>query len=294
MNDYLIKCLSYQNFVRIYATTSTNALNTIASRMNYYPSALAAVGRVLSVGVMMGGMLKNDESITIKVDGNGPIGLIMVDANASGDVRAYASNPHCHFEYDNHLLNVHATVGDKGFINVIKDLKLKEPFIGSVPIISGEIGEDFAYYFSASEQIPSAVSLGVLVGENNLALSSGGFIVQLMPNTPEEVVDLLEKKVFEIPSISTLLNEGKTPEDIAHLIGDETTIIIEKTPVQFKCSCSKERFERGILSLGYPEIKAMIDEDKKAHTVCHFCGNEYDFSEEDLLKILKQAEKNSV
>lgn len=294
MNDYLVKSLSYNNFVRIYATSTTNTLNSIGKRMNYYPSALAAVGRVLSVGVMMGGTLKKDERITIKVEGNGPIGLIMVDANAKGEVRAYASNPHCHFEYHNHKLNVQATVGDKGLISVIKDLNLKEPFIGTVPIISGEIGEDFAYYFSTSEQIPSAVSLGVLVNEDNLAIASGGFIVQLLPNTPEEVIDLLEKRIFDLPSISSMLSAGITPENIIRLIGDESTIIIETIPVEFKCSCSRERFERGILSLGYEEIKSMFEEDKEAHTVCHFCGNEYHFDQNDLQKIMLIAKKNSV
>ncbi len=290
MKDYLVKALGFNDCVRIYAVSSTESLNTIGKRLNYYPSALAAVGRVMSATVMMGAMLKLEETITVKVDGNGPIGLIMADSDAHGNVRAYCDNPHCHFEYnDNAKLNVKATVGDSGFISVIKDLKLKEPFIGSVPIINGELAEDFAYYFSVSEQVPSAVSLGVLVDEDNSAISSGGFIVQLLPNTPDLVIDLLESRIRELPPISKMLAEGFTPLDIVKDIAGDDIKILEEIEVNFKCNCSKERFERGLISLGKEEILDIIEKDKKAHTICHFCGNEYDFSLEELEEILKKT-----
>ena len=290
MNDYLVKALGFDSCVRIYAVSCTEALNTIGKRLNYYPSALAAVGRVMSMTVMMGSMLKLEETITVKVDGNGPIGLIMADSDAHGHVRAYCENPHCHFEYnDSNKLNVKATVGDSGFISVIKDLKLKEPFIGSIPIINGELGEDFAYYFSVSEQVPSAVALGVLVDENNQAISAGGFVVQLLPNTPDLVIDVLEERIKELPPISQMLADGLTPTDIVKEIAGEDVSILETLPVHFECKCSKERFERGLLSLGKEELEDIIEKDGKAHTICHFCGEEYDFTKEELEELAKQA-----
>lgn len=290
MSDLLIKCLSYSQAVRIYVANTKDIINEIGDRLNYYPSALAAMGRVLTVGAMIGSTLKGNETVTVKVEGNGPIGLIMVDANPKGEVRAYVQNPHCHFDNpETHKLDVKSTVGDRGFISVIKDLKLKEPFIGTVPIISGEIAEDFAYYFNVSEQILSAVALGVLVDEDSRAVSAGGFMVQLLPNAPEEVVSRLEEKIKALPPVSELLNQGKTLEQIAGMIGDETTTVIETLPLVFKCSCSKERFARGIVSLGTEEIAKMIEEDKGAKTTCHFCGNEYYFSESELQTILKEA-----
>lgn len=290
--DYLVKAIAFNDSVRIYAVTCKNALNTIGDRLGYYPSALAAVGRVMSVGLMMGAMLKLDETVTIKVEGNGPIGLILVDADAKGNVRAYCSNPHCHYEYaDKQKLNVKATVGDSGFINVIKDLKLKEPFIGSTPIISGELAEDFAYYFSVSEQVPSVVSLGVLVDEDSRAKTAGGFIIQLLPNAEEEVIDKLEAEMKDFPTMSTLLSSGKTPEDIISLIAGNDVKILETMPVNFKCNCSRERFENGLISLGKDEIKEMIETDGAAHTVCHFCGNEYNFDKNDLINILHTIEE---
>ncbi|MFA6595062.1 MAG: Hsp33 family molecular chaperone HslO [Bacilli bacterium] len=292
MSDLLIKCLSYSQAVRIYVANTKDIINEIGDRLNYFPSALAAMGRVLTVGAMIGSTLKGNESVTVKVEGNGPIGLIMVDANPKGEVRAYSQNPHCHFENpDTHKLDVRNTVGNRGFISVIKDLKLKEPFIGTVPIISGEIAEDFAYYFNISEQIPSAVSLGVLVDEDSRAIHAGGFMVQLLPNASEEVIDKLEEKIKQLPPMSKLLSQGNTIEQIAKLIGDETTTIIETLPLEFKCSCSKERFARGILSLGAEEIKQMIEEDKEARTICHFCGNEYYFPQNELNTILESASK---
>lgn len=284
MKDYLVKALAYDEHVRIYCVSCANALNEIGDRFEYYPSPLDAVGRVLSMGAMMGSMLKLEETLTLRVEGNGPIGKIIVDADAHGNIRGYCDNPHCHFEYNDGRLNCKATIGDRGFISVIKDLKLKEPFVGSTPIISGEIGEDFAYYFMVSEQIPSAVGVGVLVNTESVATSCGGFIIQLMPNTPDEVITKLENKLKVLPTMTEMLNSGLTPEEIVKNI-EEDTEIIETVPISFKCNCSKERFEKGIISLGYDEIEAMIKEDGCADTVCHFCGNHYYFTKDDLEKL---------
>lgn len=290
MKDYLVKALAFDKSVRIYAVTTTNTLNEIGNRFSYYPSPLDAVGRVLSITTIMGSMLKLEETITVRVEGNGPIGKIIADADAHGHVRAYCDNPHCHFEYNDFRLNAKATVGDKGFINVIRDLKLKEPFIGSTPIITGEIAEDFAYYFTVSEQVPSAVSLGVLVNTDSEAVASGGFLVQLMPNTPDEVITQLENRIKNLPPISEMLESGLTPEEIIKNIAKDAEII-ETLPVEFRCNCSKERFERGLLSLGSGELKAMIDEDGQADTVCHFCGNHYLFTKDELEHLEFEAKR---
>lgn len=290
MNDVIIKALAFNKSVRVYAVSNTNILNDIGKRLGYYPSALDAMGRVLSMGAMMGSMLKLEETITIKIEGNGPIGKIIVDSDAHGHIRGYCDNPHCHFEYHDFRLNAKQTVGTSGFISVIKDLKLKEPFIGSTPIISGEIAEDFAYYFQVSEQIPSAVGLGVLVDTDNTAKASGGFIIQLMPDTSEEVIDKLEKKLKLIPSVSEMLSSGYTPVDMIYNIVEDVEIL-EEIPLEFYCNCSKERFARGILSLGANEIKEMIDEDKTQETTCHFCGSKYYFTKEDLEEIYKLAKE---
>lgn len=290
MNNFLLKALAYDKQVRIYVVRCDEALNEIAERLNYYPSALAAVGRVMAFTTMMGGMLKLEETVTVKVEGDGPIGLIMAEADAHGHIRAYASNPHCHFEYnDLNKLNVKQTVGSMGYISVIKDLKLKEPFIGTIPIINGELGEDFAYYLAVSEQVPSVVSLGVLVNENNKAISAGGFIVQLLPNTKEEVIDALEKKIRNLPTMSELFSSDYTIDDIGKILGDDTYEVVDKLPVSFKCTCSKERFSSGIISLGKKEIEEMIEQDHQANTICHFCGSEYNFTEDELIKLKEQA-----
>lgn len=288
MKDYLVKALAFDDHVRIYCVSCANTLNEIGNRFSYYPSPLDALGRVLSIGTMMGSMLKLEETITLKVEGNGPMGKIIVDADAHGHVRGYSDNPHCHFEYNDGRLNAKATIGDRGFISVIKDLKLKEPFIGSTPIISGEVGDDFAYYFMVSEQVPSAVGVGALIDTDSIAKNCGGFIIQLMPNTPEHVITELENKLKVLPTMSEMLESGLTPEEIVHNIASDATII-ETVPVEFRCNCSKERFEKGILSLGYDEIKAMIEEDGEADTVCHFCGNHYYFSKNELEKIKEES-----
>lgn len=288
MSDYLVRGIAFNDQVRIFACRTEDTLNHIGKKLNYFPSALDAVGRVLNVGVMMGSMLKLEETVTIKVDGNGPIGKIIVDADAHGHVRAYADNPRCHFEYNDLRLNAKATVGTEGFINVIKDLKLKDPFIGSTPIVSGEIGEDFAYYFTVSEQVPTAVSVGVLVNTDNEAVVSGGFIIQLLPNTTEEVISALEKKLSILPSMTELLSSGYTLEDICKNLADDFKLLA-KQDVEFRCNCSKEKFERGLISLGKQEIEDILSTDGQADTVCHFCNEHYFFSKEDLEDILNKA-----
>ena len=290
MSDILVKALGYNSHARIYAVTTTDAVNVVGDRLSYFPSALDALGRVMSMGAMMGGTLKGEETVTIRIEGDGQIGRIIVDANAYGAIRGYAENPHCHFEYNDFRLNAKATIGSKGMITVIKDLKLKEPFIGYTPIITGEIAEDFAYYYSVSEQVPTAISLGVLVDTEGRAVVSGGFMIQLLPNTPEEIAIEIENKIKSLPTISEMLSSGFSPVDIINNLAKDAQILAENK-VEVKCNCSKEKFARGILSLGSEEIKTIIDEDHEAHTTCHFCGAEYHFTEEELLELYSNAKK---
>ena len=290
MSDILIKALGYNENVRLYGVVTTDTLNYIGDKFNFLPSSLDSFGRVLSVGVMMGGMLKGDETVTLRVEGNGPIGRILVDADAKGHVRGYAEHPDVHFENVSGTLNSTKTIGDKGNIIIIKDLKLKEPFTGYTPIINGEVGVDFAYYFSTSEQTPTAVSVGTLVGDDSRAISSGGFIVQLLPNTPEDVIDKLEQKLKTIPSMSEMLSSGYGILDILKNIADDLEVI-ETIDVSFKCNCSKDKFRRGLLSLSVEELEDIIEKDKKCECVCNFCLNKYEFNLEELEKIYDERMK---
>ena len=288
MKDELVKALGFNNYVKIYACSTTDALNEIGDRLNYLPSSLDALGQVMSMGAMMGGCQKMDETVTLRVNGDGPIGKIVVDADAHGNIRGYVDNPHCQFQNNDGSLNIKEAIGHQGVINVIKDLKLKDPFVGYSPIITGEIATDFAYYYSVSEQIPTVVSLGVLVDTEGRAVCSGGFMIQLLPNTPEEIIDKIEKRVKILPTISEMLSSNFTPEEIIKNIDDKANIL-EHVDVKFNCNCSKEKFAAGILSLGSQEIKTMIDEDHKANTVCNFCGKQYDFTEEELKALYDEA-----
>ncbi|WP_077298885.1 Hsp33 family molecular chaperone HslO [Virgibacillus pantothenticus] len=289
MKDFIIKATAYNGMVRAYAALSTNTVEEARRRHDTWATASAALGRTLTITGMMGAMLKGDDTITTKIMGNGPIGAIIADANANGHVRGYVTNPHVDFELNSKgKLDVARAVGTEGTISVIKDLGLKDYFTGEVPIISGEISEDFTYYFANSEQTPSAVGAGVLVNSDHSILAAGGFIVQLMPGASEEVIQQLEEQIQAFPPISTLIREGNTPEQILQrLFNDQEVKIHETVPMEFRCKCSKERLERAIQGLGETEIQSMIEEDHGAEASCHFCNEIYQFTEEEL-RILKQ------
>lgn len=292
MKDFIIKATAYNDKVRAYAALSTHTVEEARRRHDTWATASAALGRTLTITAMMGAMLKGEDTITTKVIGNGPIGAIIADANANGQVRGYVTNPHVDFELNSQgKLDVARAVGTEGNISVIKDLGLRDFFTGEVPIISGEISEDFTYYFSNSEQIPSAVGAGVLVNPDHSILAAGGFIVQLMPGASEEVVEQLEEQIQSFPAISTLIREGNTPEQILQrLFGDQEMKLLESIPLEFRCRCSKERVERAIIGLGEAEIQNMIDEDHGAEASCHFCNQTYHFTAEELINLKEQAE----
>jgi molecular chaperone Hsp33 len=289
MKDYLIKATAYQGKVRAYAATSTETVEEARGRHDTWATASAAMGRTLTITAMMGAMLKGEDSLTVKVEGGGPIGAIIADADANGHVRGYVSNPHVDFDLnDKGKLDVARAVGTEGNLSVIKDLGLKDFFTGEVPVISGEISEDFTYYFANSEQVPSAVGAGVLVNPDHTILAAGGFIVQIMPGADEDIITRLEKQIESIPPISSLIREGNSPEEILErLLGQEELKIHEKLPIEFRCRCSRERLEQAIIGLGNEEIENMIQEDHGAEASCHFCNEKYVFTEEEL-KTLKQ------
>jgi len=291
MSDYLVKALACDGNIRAYAVRTTETIREAQERHQTWRTASAALGRTLTAGVMMGAMLKGEDKLTIKINGGGPLGPIVVDSNAKGEVRGYVTNPEVDFESNEHgKLDVRRAVGTDGMLAVVKDIGLRDFFSGQVPLVSGELGEDFTYYFATSEQVPSSVGVGVLVNPDDTILAAGGFIFQLMPGTPESVISQVEERLNTIPPVSKLIEQGLTPEEIlAELFGKEQIKILEKMPVQFACNCSKDRFANAIIGLGKAEIDAMIEEDGQAEAHCHFCNEKYLFTKEELEEMKKEA-----
>ncbi|GLY12862.1 Hsp33 family molecular chaperone HslO [Pseudobacillus badius] len=291
MKDYLVKALAFDGQVRAYAVNTTETINEAQKKHYTWPTASAAMGRAMTAGVMMGAMLKGEEKITIKIEGGGPIGAILVDANSKGKVRGYVTNPQTHFDLNEQgKLDVRRAVGTEGMITVVKDVGLRDHFSGQTPIVSGELGEDFTYYFVASEQVPSSVGVGVLVNPDNSILAAGGFIIQIMPGAEEEVISVIEQKITAMAPISKLIEKGMSPEEILYyILGEENVKVLEEMPVQFECTCSKERFGNAIVSLGKKEIEEMIEEDGQAETQCHFCNEKYIFTKSELEQLKAAA-----
>jgi molecular chaperone Hsp33 len=291
MSDYLVKALAFNGQIRAYAVKSTETVGEAQRRHYTWPVASAALGRSMSAGLMMGAMLKGDEKLTIKIAGGGPLGPILVDSNARGEVRGYVTNPHVHFDLNEHgKLDVRRGVGTDGTISVVKDIGMRDYFTGQVPLISGELGEDFTYYFVTSEQVPSSVGVGVLVNPDNSIKAAGGFIIQLMPGTKEETIELIENRLKEIPPVSKLIDKGLSPEELLEeLLGKENVKVLETVPVSFECNCSKERFHTALISLGSEELKDMIETDGQAEAHCHFCNEKYLFTKEELEEMEKEA-----
>ncbi len=289
MMDYLVKATLYDNTVRAYAAVTTHSVEEARVRQDSWATTTAALGRSMTSTVLMGAMLKGEDKLTVKIEGNGPIGQIVTDANSKGEVRGYVSNPHVDFELNEKgKLDVSRAVGNEGSLSVVKDLGLKDYFTGSVPLVSGEIGEDFTYYFALSEQTPSAVGTGVLINPDHSVLASGGFIIQLLPGATEEMIDQLEADINTFPAISNLIEAGNSPEEILQtLFKGEKINFLETLPIKFSCKCSKERIESAIKGLGEAEVKDMIKKDKGAEATCHFCNEVYTFTEEDLEELIK-------
>ncbi len=288
MKDYLVKAYGFEDSVRIYATRSTNLVNEAQKIHDLWPTSAAAFGRLLTASVTMGAMYKGEQELTIRVEGDGPIGNMVTVANAKGHVRGYLENNHVFLQYNSGKLNVGQSVGN-GFIHVTKDLKIKQPFTSSAPIQTGEIAEDFAYYFTASEQIPSAVGLGVLVDEDNSILASGGFILQVMPGISDETLNKIEKRLKELPPVSEMIQDNLTPEEIIDKMTDGDYTLLETLDLHYHCPCSKEKFEKGLLSLGQEELQSLYDEEEVVETTCQFCNSKYEFSLDEINALINET-----
>lgn len=286
--DILVRGTALEGSIRVFAVRTTRSLEELRRRHGMSPTATAALGRTVSAGAMMGGMLKGEDKLTLQVKGDGPLGQIVVDANAKGDVRGYVHHPFVDPPRNEQgKLDVATAVGREGSIYVIKDLGMKEPYRGNIPIISGELAEDFTYYFAKSEQTPSAVALGVLVDTDTSVKQSGGYIIQLMPEVPDSEISRLEKILSDIPSVTEMMEQGMGPVEMLEKLFP-TVRIMEQTHVQFQCQCSRERVSQMIRSVGAEELQSMINEDQGAEVICHFCNEKYQFDEDQLTKMIPQ------
>ena len=291
MSDYIIRAVAANSQIRAFAAVTTEVVETARNAHNTSPVATAALGRLLTEGAMMGVMMKGEKDIlTLQIHAGGPLNGITVTADSQGNVKGYVGNPDvCIPANSKGKLDVAGAVG-VGFMNVIKDMGLKEPYVGQVALQTSEIAEDLTYYFATSEQVPSAVGLGVLMNKNNTVRQAGGFIVQLMPFAEESVISRLEQNVAKISSVTSLLEEGHTPESLLNTVLDGFDVEInDRVPTKFYCNCSKERVEKALISIGRKELNEMIQEGKPIEMNCHFCNTNYTFTVEELKEILRKC-----
>ena len=291
MNDYIIRATAANDQIRAFATVTTEMVETAREHHNTSPVATAALGRLLTAGAMMGSMMKGEKDVlTLQIKAGGPLQGITVTADSQGNGKGYVGNPDvCIPANSKGKLDVAGAVGP-GFLTVIKDMGLKEPYSGQVMLQTCEIAEDLTYYFATSEQVPSAVGLGVLMNKNNTVRQAGGFIVQLMPFAEEEVISRLEQNVQKINSVTNLLEEGHTPESLLEKVLEGFDMQInEKMDTRFHCNCSKERVAKALISIGRKELNEMIQEGKPIEMNCHFCNTNYNFTVEELKEILRRC-----
>ena len=291
MNDYIIRATAANDQIRAFAAVTTEMVETAREHHNTSPVATAALGRLLTAGAMMGSMMKGEKDVlTFQIKAGGPLQGITVTADSQGNIKGYVGNPDvCIPANSKGKLDVAGAVGP-GFLTVIKDMGLKEPYSGQVMLQTCEIAEDLTYYFATSEQVPSAVGLGVLMNKNNTVRQAGGFIVQLMPFAEEEVISRLEQNVQKINSVTNLLEEGHTPESLLEKVLEGFDMQInEKMDTRFHCNCSKERVAKALISIGRKELNEMIQEGKPIEMNCHFCNTNYNFTVEELKEILRRC-----
>ena len=291
MKDYIVRAIAADSQIRAFAAVTTETVETARQDHNTSPVATAALGRLLTAGSMMGVMMKGDKDIlTLQVKGDGLIQGITVTADSKGRVKGYVGNPEVIIPANaKGKLDVSGAVGN-GFLQVIKDMGLKEPYVGQVALQTGEIAEDLTYYFATSEQVPSSVGLGVLMNKDNTVKCAGGFIVQVMPFIEDEVLNKLEANIQKIQSVTSMLDNGHTPEQMLEQVLEGLDLEITDTmPAQFYCNCSKKRIEKAIISIGKKDIQEMIDEGKEIEVKCHFCNTAYKYTVDELKELLKQA-----
>lgn len=291
MSDYIVRATAADAQLRAFAVTARELVEEARKAHDTSPVATAALGRLMTGGVMMGAMMKGEKDLlTLQVSGDGPLKGMTVTADSRGNVKGYAIEPQVMLPPNGQgKLDVGGAVGN-GMLRVIKDMGLKEPYVGQTVLQTGEIAEDLTYYFAASEQVPSSVGLGVLMEKDNTVRQAGGFIIQLMPFTPDNVIASLEENLAAFSSVTQVLNEGKTPEEmLALLLKGMDMEIVDTMPARFYCNCDKKRVEKAIISIGKKEIKEMISENKSIEVNCHFCNTSYTFSVEELKELLKKS-----
>ncbi len=291
MNDYIVRATAGDGSIRAFAATTRGLVQKAREIHHTSPVASAALGRLLTAAAMMGSMLKGDKDlVTLQIRGDGPLQGIVVSGDCCGRVKGYVFNPNVELpdKYPGKL-DVGGAIG-AGYLDVIKDIGMREPYAGRIELVTGEIAEDLTYYFAQSEQTPSAVGLGVLVETDTSVRRAGGFMIQLLPSADEGMVSRLEEKLRHVPYVTDLLDAGKTPEEILELLlGDMGLRILDRLPASFSCNCDRQRVEKALISIGREELEKIIEEDGKANLHCHFCAKEYDFTKSDLLCLLEEA-----
>ena len=290
MENRLIDCLAYEGKVSIKCISSTNMVEEARRVHDLSPVASAALGRLLTITSIMGYETKTDKgSITNQIKGNGPLGMLTAVAESNGNVKGYVANPQVDIPLnkENGKLDVGTAVGKEGMLYIIKDLGMGKPYSGMTPIVSEEIAEDFTNYFATSEQTPSVIALGVLVDKNGIR-AAGGYKLSLMPDATEEIIEKIEESLKNIEPISKMLDENKTLEEIAKTVtGDENIEVLEEIHPEYKCNCSKEKCEKGLIAIGKDELETIIKEEEKIEIVCNFCNKKYEITREDLKKLIK-------
>ena len=292
MNDYLVRGMSMDGFVKVVAIRSTQTVREAARIHKTTPNATAAFGRALTAASMMGNMQKTENgSMTMQIKGGGPIGSIVCVSDSVGNVRGYVYEPNVPLvEKHPGKLDVGAVVGTDGTLTVIRDLQMKEPYVGSVPLVSGEIGDDVTAYFAQSEQTPTACALGVLVDRDQSVKVAGGYLLQLLPGAPDEVIDKLEAGIRRAGAVTAMLDAGLTPEEIlGQACGDLGVVFMETTEVCYKCYCSRERVTSALISLGKKELAQIREEGKTFPVECQFCDAVYSFTPEDIGELLENV-----
>ena len=296
MQDHIVRAMTKDGWVKAVAVSSREIVERARQIHKTLPTATAALGRLLSAASMMGNMQKVDDgSLTLQIKGGGPLGMLLAVSDAEGNVRGYVENPQISLlEKCRGKLDVGTAVGTDGMLTVVRDLRMKEPYVGSVELVSGEIAEDITQYFVQSEQIPTACALGVLVDVDQSVRASGGYLLQLLPGAPDETIDRLEAGIRDAGNVTAMLDAGLTPEEILKKVMASFELeILETTPVVYRCTCSRERVAKTLLTLGVEELKEIIRTKETLHIDCQFCDKIYDFTPENVREILNQLSENS-
>lgn len=288
--DYLVKAYCYNGTARIYAAITTDIVKEAQKIHKLWPTSTAALGRVLTIGAIMSCTYKSNEHLTIRLNGDGPIGMITAEV-CNGNVRGFVHNPGVYLTKKDGSNSLEYGVGNKGLLQVTKDLNMRAPFTSTAELVSGEIAMDFANYFTSSEQIPSGVGLGEFIDASNNVIAAGGFLLQIMPGCKDEDITRLENRLSEITSVSKMVHNGYTPEDIINEITEGNYEVLETKELKYQCDCNKERFYKGIKSIGEKQIMEIITEDHGAEVTCHFCNKKYTFSEDELKSMLQNDPK---